>query len=99
MTKDINFEDLPEKMQSDWIKYIERQNGVNILKIKIRTNEATCSIYTSYIIYYEYENILGVASYFKFGSGMETDTHFDSMTLGDLKELYNLSTLRKQLDK
>lgn len=91
MEREIQFEDLPEQMQNDWCKYIDTSNvqSIRILGIRMLMLDVIKSV--RYVIYYDFANITGVASYSIYEDGTTIGTMFDRMIIGDVKELLKLS--------
>lgn len=88
MEREIQFEEIPEKMQNDWCNFLNTWKGesVKILSIRFYSSKSHNSIY--YKIYFDFDGVVGVGIY---NSGAVFETSFQMMSIADIKELYKLS--------
>jgi hypothetical protein len=71
---------------------INKNDKIKVLKICINTSDYSDSV--TYKIFYEFSNVLGLAEATVLGSGY-THISFTILTVYDVLEMYNLSSIIK----
>jgi hypothetical protein len=99
LEREIKFEEIPERMKSDWNNYIEtwRNEKIKILFISYYEIQADSLKNVLYKIYYEFSCFVGVADYRIRNESSDENTEFNIFSIDEIRMLLSKSDKLKEL--